>query len=114
MEPVKKYKIAVVGNSQLATGFKFAGVAETYSVKSSQDSEKVMRDLMQREDIGLIIITSKVLKAIRDRKLSEAVSDSVLPMVIEVPDYNEEGQPDTLRRLIMRAIGIDISKNNNA
>jgi vacuolar-type H+-ATPase subunit F/Vma7 len=32
-------------------------------------------------------------------------------MVIEVPDYKEEGQPDTLRRLIMRAIGIDISKN---
>jgi V/A-type H+-transporting ATPase subunit F len=111
LEPIKKYKIAVVGNTQLALGFKLAGVAEAYSSANPQESEKTMRDLMGRDDIGLIITTSKVLKGIRDRKLADSISDSVLPMVIEVPDYNEEGQPDTLRRLIMRAIGIDISKN---
>lgn len=111
MEPVKKYKIAVVGNTQLALGFKLAGVAEAYDSASAADSEKRMRELLQREDIGLIITTSKVIGSIRDRKLSETIADSVLPMVIEVPDYKEEGQPDTLRRLIMRAIGIDISKN---
>jgi vacuolar-type H+-ATPase subunit F/Vma7 len=111
MEPVKKYKIAVVGNTQLALGFKLSGVAEAYDASSAQECENRMRELMQREDIGLIITTSKVLGSIRDRKLSEGIADSVLPMVIEVPDYKEEGQPDTLRRLIMRAIGIDISKN---
>ncbi len=111
MEPVKKYKIAVVGNTQLALGFKLSGVAETYSATGASESEKTMRELMQRDDIGLIITTSTVVNSIRDRKLSENIADSVLPMVIEVPDYKEEGQPDTLRRLIMRAIGIDISKN---
>ncbi len=111
MEPVKSYKIAVVGNTQLALGFKLAGVAEAYSATGAAASEKRMRELIQREDIGLIITTSKVLRSIRDRKLSERIAESVLPMVIEVPDYKEQGQPDTLRRLIMRAIGIDISKN---
>ncbi len=111
MEPVNKYKIAIVGNTQLALGFKLSGVAEAYSVKDASESEKKMRELMQRDDIGLIITTSKVLKEIRDRKLAEMISDSVLPMVIEVSDYKEVGEPDTLRRLIMRAIGIDISKN---
>ena len=33
MEPVKKYKIAVVGNTQLALGFKLAGVAEAYDAR---------------------------------------------------------------------------------
>jgi V/A-type H+-transporting ATPase subunit F len=111
MEPVKKYKIAVVGNTQLALGFRLAGVAEAYDAANVVESERRMRELLQREDIGLIITTSKVLKGIRDRKLSESISASVLPMVIEVPDYKEEGQPDTLRRLILRAIGIDISRN---
>jgi V/A-type H+-transporting ATPase subunit F len=111
MGPVKKYKIAVVGNTQLALGFRLAGVAEAYDFANSNESEKIMRELMQRDDIGLIITTSKVLRGIRDRKLSDSISGSVLPMVIEVPDYKEEGQPDTLRRLIMRAIGIDIGKN---
>jgi V/A-type H+/Na+-transporting ATPase subunit F len=108
---MKKYKIAVVGNTQLALGFKLSGVAEAYSADNSSVIEKTMRELIVREDIGLIVTTSKVLKSIKDRKLADAIADSILPMVIEVPDYNEEGQPDTLRRLIMRAIGIDISKN---
>lgn len=111
MEPVRKYKIAVVGNTQLALGFRLSGVAEAYEAGNAAESEKRMRELMQREDIGMIITTSRVLRSIRDRKLADAISDSVLPMVIEVPDYKEEGQPDTLRRLIMRAIGIDINKN---
>lgn len=105
---MRKYKIAVVGNTQLALGFKLAGVAEAYG---EVGVETRMRELMQRDDIGLIITTSKVLKSVRDRKLSERIENSSLPMVVEVPDYKEEGQPDTLRRLIMRAIGIDISKN---
>ncbi|MGD0510944.1 MAG: V-type ATP synthase subunit F [Candidatus Micrarchaeaceae archaeon] len=112
MEPVKKYKIAVVGNTQLVLGFKLSGVAESYDTRTGADAEGRMRELMQRDDVGLIITTSTVLRAIRDRKLSESIAVSVLPMVIEVPDYREEGQPDTLRRLILRAIGIDINKNS--
>ncbi len=33
-----------------------------------------------------------------------------MPMFIEVPEYQEQYKQDNLRRLIMRAIGIDISK----
>lgn len=110
MEPLKTYKIVVVGNTQLALGFKLSGVMETYSVKNAVECERVMRDLMQRDDVGMIITTSKTLNDIRDRKLSNAIAESALPMIIEVPSYKEEGQPDTLRKLIMRAIGIDINK----
>jgi vacuolar-type H+-ATPase subunit F/Vma7 len=112
MEVMKKYKIAVVSNLQLALGFKLVGIAEAYSSDNPLEQEKIIKELMQRDDIGLIIMTSGIIKNIKDRKLSNAVSDSVLPMIIEVPDYNEEGEPDTLRRLILRAIGIDISKMN--
>jgi V/A-type H+/Na+-transporting ATPase subunit F len=111
LESIKKYKIAVVGNTQLVLGFRLSGIIETYRTGKGDSSEKTMRELMQREDIGLIITTSKSLDEIKDRKLSTAIADSVLPMIIEVPDYKEEGQPDTLRKLILRAIGIDISKN---
>ena len=63
LEPVRKYKIAVVGNTQLALGFRLSGVAEAYEAGNAAESEKRMRELMQREDIGMIITTSRVLRA---------------------------------------------------
>ncbi len=110
MESLTKYKIVVMGNTQLALGFKLTGVAETYSARPGTESERILHELLQREDIGLIITTSSIVNGIKDRRLAESVSDSVLPMIIEVPDYKEEGEPDTLRKLILRALGIDISK----
>ncbi len=111
MESVRTYRIAGVGNTQLALGFRLSGVAEAHNPSNAADAESIMRQLLQSEDTGLIITTSKVLRLIRDRKLSEQIANSALPMVIEVPEYKEEGQPDTLRKLILRAIGIDIGKN---
>ncbi len=110
MEPVKKaYRIAVLGNSQLALGFRLSGIVETHQVRGEKETEGSMRELLSRDDIGLIIASSGALGSIRDRRLSAQVAASVLPMIVEVPEYMEEGQPDTLRRLIIRAIGIDIN-----
>ncbi len=113
MEVVKEaiYKIAVVGSEPLTLGFKLSGVTEAYTPESQQKAESMLRELMQRDDMGLIVVTTKITKNIKDRRLSESISQSIMPMVLEVPDYNEECQPDVLSKLILRAIGIDISKN---
>lgn len=91
-------------------GFKLAGVTESYTVESGADAEQALKALLQRDDIGLIVIASNLARGIRDRKIANAIDSSLLPMFIVVPNYNEKSQPDTLRRLIIRAIGIDISK----
>ena len=108
----KGYKIAYVGNNLLSVGFKIAGITESYVASDSAQAESRMKELTTRSDIGIIIITSSVRKLIKDRRLGEAISSSLLPLVMEIPELNEQVlEEDTLRNLIMRAIGIDITKN---
>ncbi len=110
MERIRKeYKIALVGTEELVLGLKLSGVNETH-IAQGPDAERLIGAMLQREDLGLIIVTSAVMKGIRDRRLLALIDSSILPMVIEVPGFKDEPTPDTLRRLIIRAIGIDIGK----
>ncbi len=106
---VKNYKIAVIGKKDLTIGFRLTGVTEYYDTEESPKAEQIIRDLMQRDDIGLIIIGAQLVRGMKDRKILNAIDSSILPVFMEIPGYNEEKVPDTLRRLIIRAIGIDIS-----
>ncbi|MDE1846951.1 MAG: V-type ATP synthase subunit F [Candidatus Micrarchaeota archaeon] len=107
----KDFKMAVVGSRLLTTGSRLAGIKVVYEVTEPQEVEKAMHELMQKEDIGIIVITENLLKKIRDRKLLNAIDNSLLPLIIDIPDYNEpERETDTLRRLILRAVGIDINR----
>ena len=102
------YKIAVLGGDLLTIGFELAGVTEVHTISKSTEAEAAIRELMQREDIGLIAISSSVFKSIRDEKLKETLENSTLPVVVLVPEYGEEEGEDTLRRLIIEAVGIDL------
>ena len=106
----RKYRVAVVGNAELALGFKLAGVRDAFSAENVEDAEDAIRKLLDADDIGIIVITSTVSKGLKDKKIKHAVESSLLPMFVEVPEYREEFRPDTLRKLVMRAIGIDIEK----
>ena len=101
----------MVGNEQLALGFKMAGVVETYIIGGQQQAEPTMKALMERSDIGIIIMSSGVKRQVRDRRLADTIEQSILPLVVEVPEKGEGvTEEDTLRNLILRAIGIDISR----
>jgi vacuolar-type H+-ATPase subunit F/Vma7 len=100
-----------VGNDLLRLGFKLAGVTEAYAVSGPAQAESRMKELLGRSDVGIIIMSSSVKRQVRDRRLLEEIEGSILPLVVEVPERNEGvTEEDTLRNLIMRAIGIDISK----
>ena len=105
------YKVAVVGTEPLSLGFSLAGITESYKPENAEDSEIIRRKLMQRNDIGIIAVSSSIIRDVKDRKLQEAVAGSLLPLVIELPEYGEQVAEDTLRKLIIRAIGIDVQAN---
>ena len=102
-------RIAYIGNSQLSLGFKMSGVTESYVAQDARESESRLRELLARQDIGIIIITTSVRRQVRDRRLSESISTSILPLIVEVPEQGESvTEEDTLRTMIRRALGIDI------
>jgi len=112
MEPVKGYKIALIGSELPVLGFKLAGLTESFKASGGEEAEKLLKELLQRQDIGLIAITSRLVKQVKDRKLQNAITNSLLPLIIEIPEYGEKGvESETLKMLIIKAIGIDITKN---
>ncbi len=105
------YKIAAIGSHSLELGFRISGVTSSYSAESGAEAEGIIRGLMQEDDIGIIVITSRLAKEIKDRKISEAVTGSMKPLFIVVSDVNDtSAYEDNLRALIIRALGIDILK----
>ncbi|MGC8479609.1 MAG: V-type ATP synthase subunit F [Candidatus Micrarchaeia archaeon] len=107
------YKIGFVGGEELKLGLKLVGIRNAFSVQDGQEAESKIGELMQNKEIGIIIISSKILHEIKDRRILNAIDTSILPLFVEVPDYGSNYTPDTLGRLILRAIGIDITKMGN-
>ncbi|MDE1851947.1 MAG: hypothetical protein KGH69_04655 [Candidatus Micrarchaeota archaeon] len=106
----KNYKIAVIGNNRIALGFKMSGITETFSVNDSAQAESTFRELLQRGDIGIIIMGSAARKLIHERRLTDSITNSIMPLVVEISEDGEaQAGEDTLRQLILRAIGIDIT-----
>ncbi|MDE1822968.1 MAG: hypothetical protein KGI00_01615 [Candidatus Micrarchaeota archaeon] len=107
----KNYKIAVLGNERVALGFKLSGITTAFTVSDTLGAESKFKELLQRNDIGIIIIGSAAKKLIRDRRLQDAITSSIMPLVVEIAESGEEhAEEETLRKLILRAIGIDITK----
>jgi vacuolar-type H+-ATPase subunit F/Vma7 len=105
------YRIAVIGDRLLATGMGLSGVKYIYEANNQEEAEKAIRDVSAKGDIGIVIINENLMTMVKDRKLLRLIDNSLSPIFVSIPAYNQkEVAEDTLRRLIIRAIGIDISK----
>jgi vacuolar-type H+-ATPase subunit F/Vma7 len=103
-------KIAVIGDELLTRGMSLGGVKYIYRVTTPEEVEHAIKDATERSEIGMIIINEGLAKKVRDRKMQNMMDSSISPVFVLVPAYNEkEEYVDVLRRLIIRAIGMDIS-----
>ncbi|MGC8629135.1 MAG: V-type ATP synthase subunit F [Candidatus Micrarchaeia archaeon] len=106
------YKIAIVGNELACTGFELAGVSDAYVATTAEEAKDIIEELFGRGDIGIIGITSKLYKELAsDPAMARKLELSTLPMVVELPEYGEWQSEDMLRKLIIRAIGIDLEQD---
>ncbi|MEM3781556.1 MAG: V-type ATP synthase subunit F [Candidatus Micrarchaeaceae archaeon] len=103
------YKIAIIGNELLCTGFELAGVDDTYLATTAEQAQNSVKELLNRQDIGIIGIGSGLLKDI-EPSLLRKLEISAMPIVVALPDYGEPVAEDELRGLIIRAIGIDLER----
>ncbi len=103
------HKIVVVGYPSTITGFRLAGVKETYSVES-KDCEETVAKLLGREDVGVIIINRRTVQGF-DWRMKRRIEKTTKPVVVEIPDsLGELPEEESLGELMKRALGFDISK----
>jgi vacuolar-type H+-ATPase subunit F/Vma7 len=103
-----KDKTVVIGEQSVTLGFRLAGVTEWYDAEG-ENAAKKLSELLKREDIGIIIASGSIRKAL-DWRTQSAVEASSKPIVVFVPDKagGEEESQMSLQELIRRSIGINL------
>ena len=104
-----KEKIAVIADSATCTGFRLAGVENTF-VLSGKEAEGHLSSLLSDSSYGLVIVTERLLENC-DWRLKKRVEATAKPIVVPIPDSGGPiEQSESLSMLIKRALGVDLTK----
>jgi len=99
-------KIAVIGDRELALGYRLLGVDDTFIVSDS-DAIQTVTNVFFSTDFSLIIIADQIRKKL-PRLLIEKLEASLSPLVIFMPSPSEQGEEESLAALAKRVLGIDL------
>jgi vacuolar-type H+-ATPase subunit F/Vma7 len=104
-------KVAVIGDALLARGMSLGGVKRIFRADTKEEVERAVKEALEDSSIGMIVMNEHLAKKVTDRKLLNTMDSSISPVFVLVAARNEEeSEVDVLRRLIIRAVGIDIGK----
>ncbi len=107
---VHQEKIAVIADSATATGFRLAGIENTFALPKQEDAEAKLAELLSDSSYGIIIVTEALLEHC-DWRLKKRVEATAKPIVVPVPDSKGPiEQSESLAGLIKRALGVDLTK----
>jgi V/A-type H+-transporting ATPase subunit F len=99
-------KISVLGDTHTVSAFRLAGV--TGIVADSDTVCSSLRELMGRQDMGLIIITRELADLIPP-ELRRAELERPLPVIVEIPGIDDRrGLSDSALAGIAEALGLPL------
>lgn len=105
------YKLIVLTDPETADGFRLAGV-EVATADSPELARKLLADLVDEDDSGIIAVNERLMAAVDDR-LQRKIDSIYRPIVVSLPIREKLEMGDDhrayLSRLIRRAIGFDIT-----
>ena len=115
MIPIKHLNIAVIGDEDLVSGLRLAGVSRYYVVKGNHDARKDVRqaltELIGKPEVGIIAIQEDYTKYVEDLMTQVKEGKSLTPVIIEVPSkYGTKYEDITeyYKAYIRKFIGFDI------
>lgn len=106
---VEKNEIIVIADAQTCTGFRLAGVRESFALEG-HDAEKKLSEVIEDQKAGIVIVNEKMISSI-DWRLKKKIERIAKPVVIAVPDKNgPSSESESLKTLIARALGFELIK----
>lgn len=115
MISIKHLNIAVIGDEDLVSGLRLAGVSRYNVIKGNHDVReevrKALTELIGESDIGVVAIQEDYIKYVEDLMAQVKEEKSLTPVIIEVPSkYGTKYQdiPQYYKVYIRRFIGFDI------
>ncbi len=98
-------QISVIGSSAFTMGFELIGVSKSIEA-TQQNAFETITKTMQDHSISVIIIDEALLTGVH-REDRQKIEDSVRPVVVVL---SKEATSQSLRQSIIRAIGVDLMK----
>jgi len=101
-------KIAIIGDTDTVVGFRLAGILNSNIPADASAVRQALHEFSNNANISIIIITEPLAEQIRET--IEELSDRPYPVIVEIPDKSGrlEGKESPVRRLVKRAIGVEL------
>jgi V/A-type H+-transporting ATPase subunit F len=101
-------KIAIIGDTDTVVGFRLAGILNSNIPSDTSETRQALLTFSQDKNISIIIITEPLAEATRET--IEELSERPYPVIVEIPDKTGslEGKESPVRRLVKRAIGVEL------
>lgn len=113
MRKIEKYNIAIIGDENLAIGFRLTGVKKVYEIPKNADERKLARkylkEILENPKIGVIIIHEKFSKHVEDIVLEYKGKN--IPIVVYVPGIEGPAHPDVkeyYKQYVKKVIGFTV------
>ncbi|MFX1565930.1 MAG: V-type ATP synthase subunit F [Promethearchaeota archaeon] len=101
-------KIAIIGDTDTVVGFRLAGILNSNIPSDASETRQALLTFSQDSNISIIIITEPLAE--ENRETIEELSERPYPVIVEIPDKTGrlEGKESSIRRLVKRAIGVEL------
>ena len=96
-------RFIILGGEEFTLGFRLAGVNDIVEVNENS-SEKEIKKILDEKTDGICVVDKKTIDMLHERTRSK-IEDSVKPVFVVL---SETAEQENIRRMIIKAIGIDI------
>jgi V/A-type H+-transporting ATPase subunit F len=102
-------KIAILADGDTVNCFKLAGFEHAYSVKDAEEAKERIRELLEKPDFAVVIITDHIANRIR-ATINEVTEEREFPLIISIPSVSGPSPlaVDPINELIKRKTGIEL------
>ena len=102
-------KIAGICDNDTAMGLRLAGIKDVYVPNG--DAVKIWNEISDRDDIGIVFITEKIVEDIGKYLKDYRIRNNV-QIVVEIPDKKGRRSEhlDFVSHLIKKAVGVEVDK----
>jgi vacuolar-type H+-ATPase subunit F/Vma7 len=115
MIPIKQLNIAIIGDEDLVSGLRLAGVSRYYVIKDShnigEDVTEALSSLIDQPDIGIVVIQEDYVKYVEDLIAQVKQGKRITPVIIELPSKYGTKYTDVAehyKEYIRKFIGFDV------
>ena len=96
----------MIGDPDFNIGFRLVGIKDVYDVTNDEELINAVKDVLNRNDIGVVVIRYDDLKKL-PTTLRREIDERVEPTFVAIGGM---GRVEELREKIRRAIGVDLWK----